>query len=115
MIQLASGNMKRVELLRTEDFVNSAASCPDISLEEATVTKLDSNNSYRTKLEYEVNFLKEKLRRIENGVEVPVSAPVYQPEPTLDENEMFLRFLDADTSEIIRDLQIMSFNSHTTR
>ena len=45
MIQLASGNMKRVELLRTEDFVNSAASCPDISLEEATVTKLDSNNS----------------------------------------------------------------------
>ena len=69
------------------------------------IYQLDSNNSYRTKLEYEVNFLKEKLRRIENGVEVPVSAPVYQPEPVIDENEMFLRFLDADTSEIIRDLQ----------
>ena len=69
------------------------------------IYQLDSNNSYRTKLEYEVNFLKEKLRRIENGVEVPVSAPVYQPEPVLDENEMFLRFLDVDTSEIIRDLQ----------
>ena len=45
MIQLANGNMKKVEHLKTEDFVNSAASCPDISLEEATVTKLENNNN----------------------------------------------------------------------
>ena len=44
MIQLASGNMKKVEDLSTEDFVSSAASCPDISLEEAIVTKLESSN-----------------------------------------------------------------------
>jgi len=48
IIQLADGNMKKVEELRTEDFVSSAASCPDISLEEATVTNLDSNNSDRS-------------------------------------------------------------------
>ena len=54
MIQLASGNMKRVELLRTEDFVNSAASCPDISLEEATVTKLDNNNNNSVLLTFSV-------------------------------------------------------------
>ena len=45
LIQLANGNMKKVEHLKTEDFVNSAASCPDISLEEATVTKLENNNN----------------------------------------------------------------------
>ena len=45
LIQLANGNMKKVEHLKTEDFVSSAASCPDISLEEATVTKLENNNN----------------------------------------------------------------------
>jgi len=45
MIQLADGNVKRVEHLQTEDFVSSAASCPDLSLEEATVTRLEKTSS----------------------------------------------------------------------
>ena len=45
MIQLADGNIKKVEHLNTEDFVTSAASCPDLSLEEATVTRLERDSS----------------------------------------------------------------------
>ena len=43
MIQLASGHMKRVEELNTDDFVTSAATCPDICIDKATVSRLDQN------------------------------------------------------------------------
>jgi len=67
----------------------------------------DSQNSYKTRLEYQVNYLREQLHRVQNGVEVPVPDVVPEKEeaPVLDENELFLKFLDTDTSEVIRDLQ----------
>merc|ERR1719300_456962 len=67
----------------------------------------DSQNSYKTRLEYQVNYLREQLHRVQNGVEVPVPEVVPEKEeaPVLDENELFLKFLDTDTSEVIRDLQ----------
>ena len=43
MIQLASGHMKKVEDLNTDDFVTSAATCPDICIDKATVSRLDQN------------------------------------------------------------------------
>jgi hypothetical protein len=41
MIQLASGEMKKVEDLDTEDFVDSANLCHDISIEHATVARIE--------------------------------------------------------------------------
>ena len=41
LIQLASGHMKKVEDLNTDDFVISAATCPDISIDQARVSRLD--------------------------------------------------------------------------
>lgn len=41
LIQLASGEMKKVEDLETEDFVDSAKHCPDLSIEHATVVRLE--------------------------------------------------------------------------
>eukprot|EP00092_Neocalanus_flemingeri_P020618 GFUD01022340.1.p1 GENE.GFUD01022340.1~~GFUD01022340.1.p1 ORF type:complete len:175 (+),score=53.62 GFUD01022340.1:223-747(+) len=41
MIQLASGKMKNVEDLKTEDFIQSAALCPDVSMEHSTVVRLE--------------------------------------------------------------------------
>jgi len=41
LIQLANGNMKKVEDLTTDDFMKSAATCPDISIDQALVTKLE--------------------------------------------------------------------------
>ena len=41
LIQLASGHMKKVEDLNTDDFVTSAATCPDISIDQARVARLE--------------------------------------------------------------------------
>ena len=43
LIQLASGHMKKVEDLNTDDFVTSAASCPDISIDQARVARLEQS------------------------------------------------------------------------
>ena len=41
LIQLASGATKRVEDLNTDDFVTSAAACPDIAIDQARVARLE--------------------------------------------------------------------------
>ena len=41
MIQLAIGEMKNVEDLDTEDFIDSANLCHDISIEHATVVRIE--------------------------------------------------------------------------
>ena len=41
LIQLASGATKRVEELNTDDFVTSAAACPDIAIDQARVARLE--------------------------------------------------------------------------
>lgn len=73
------------------------------------IDKRDSSVSYKLRLEYQVNHLKEEIRRLKNGVVLPVPAevpvPVVTQEPEVDENEMFLRYLDTDTSEIIQGLK----------
>ena len=43
LIQLASGHMKKVEDLNTDDFVTSAATCPDISIDQARVARLEQS------------------------------------------------------------------------
>ena len=45
LIQLASGEMKKVEDLETEDFVESAKQCPDLSIEHATVVRIEPAQS----------------------------------------------------------------------
>ena len=41
VIQLASGHTKRVEDLVTEDFISSARSNPDITIDDSTLVKID--------------------------------------------------------------------------
>ena len=41
LIQLANGGMKKVEDLNADDFVTSAASCADISIDQARIIKLE--------------------------------------------------------------------------
>ena len=43
IIQLASGDLKRVEDLMTEDFVQSTKLCPDLKLETSTVVLVNEN------------------------------------------------------------------------
>lgn len=43
LIQLASGELRRVEDMRTEDFVLSAEKCPELRLAESTVVKIEEN------------------------------------------------------------------------
>ena len=38
LIQLANGQMKKVEDLRTDDFIQSAKSNPDVYLDQSTLT-----------------------------------------------------------------------------
>lgn len=43
IIQLASGDLKRVEDLQTEDFVNSADNSPDLKIDSSQVVRVDEN------------------------------------------------------------------------
>jgi len=43
LIQLASGHMKKVEELETEDFISSARSNQDVTLDHSTLVKIDKN------------------------------------------------------------------------
>ena len=66
--------------------------------------------SWKTRYEYQINFLTEQLRRAEVGVSVqtaekrvdPPAPPVSDEE---DENEKYLRYLDTDTTAIINNLK----------
>ncbi|XP_073968939.1 ataxin 1 isoform X2 [Rhodnius prolixus] len=42
LIRLASGELRRVEEMRTEDFITSAESCPALRLDPSTVVRIDS-------------------------------------------------------------------------
>lgn len=43
MVQLATGEIKKVEDLRTEDFVLSAEKCPNLRLADSTVVRIEEN------------------------------------------------------------------------
>ena len=67
----------------------------------------DRINSQRLQLEYQINFWKEKAQRLENGVTVPACGSPdlkNEPAPEVDENELFLRFLDIDTKKMMEEL-----------
>jgi Ataxin-1 and HBP1 module (AXH) len=48
LIELSNGTLRRVEDLRTEDFIMSAEKSPDLQLADSTVVKImaSSNNNY---------------------------------------------------------------------
>lgn len=48
LIRLATGELKRVEDMRTEDFVKSAQQCPELRLADSTVVKIESNGNVGT-------------------------------------------------------------------
>ncbi|GLV45555.1 Ataxin 1 [Carabus blaptoides fortunei] len=68
LIQLASGELRRVEDMRTEDFVLSAEKCPELRLAESTVVRIEENpitgtskitlsyNQNRTQVEFEATL-----------------------------------------------------------
>lgn len=45
LIQLATGGVKKVEEMKTEDFICSADNNPELRLEESTVVKIDENRT----------------------------------------------------------------------
>ncbi|KAF5304007.1 hypothetical protein FQA39_LY01792 [Lamprigera yunnana] len=65
LIQLANGELRRVEDMRTEDFVNSAERSPELRLADSTVVRIEENpitgtgtvtlsyNQRRTQVEFE--------------------------------------------------------------
>ena len=66
----------------------------------------DSENSHKHRLEWQINYLREELRRRDQGVFVPTSEPVESPaEEEEDENDRYLRLLDTDSAQVITDLQ----------
>ena len=66
----------------------------------------DSENSHKHRLEWQINYLREELRRKVQGVVVPTSEPVQSPaEEEEDENDRYLRLLDTDSAQVITDLQ----------
>ena len=70
----------------------------------------DNLVSWRTRYEYQINFLTEKLRRVENGISTPLMdkatvPPIADSDDEVDENEEYLRLLDTDTSELIDNLK----------
>ena len=48
IIQLANGELKRVEDLRTEDFVNSAEISPDLKIDSSTVVRIEKDEERGT-------------------------------------------------------------------
>lgn len=48
LIQLVNGELRRVEDMRTEDFVNSAERSPDLRMADSTVVKIDENHAMGT-------------------------------------------------------------------
>ena len=69
----------------------------------------DNFVSWKTRYEYQINYLTEKLRRVENGVVTPSHDSLVKEAPSStdeeDENEVYLRLLDTDTSEVITNLK----------
>ncbi|KAK4876945.1 hypothetical protein RN001_009451 [Aquatica leii] len=68
LIQLANGELRRVEDMRTEDFVNSAERSPELRLADSTVVRIEENpitgtgtvtlsyNQRRTQVEFEASL-----------------------------------------------------------
>lgn len=71
LIQLANGQMKKVEDLSTEDFISSARSNPDVLLDQSTLTRIETKeNTKNVILTFNVGSDK---------IEVRVSAPEEHP------------------------------------
>ena len=62
IIQLATGDLKRVEDLTTEDFIHSTRLCPDLKLETSTVVKIeDGSDSGSTHITFTINSSKTQV------------------------------------------------------
>ncbi|XP_032588488.1 ataxin-1-like [Drosophila mojavensis] len=59
-IELSTGVLRRVEDIRTEDFIQSALRCPQFDLKEATVVKIDRSSEHMNKItfSYDMQHLK---------------------------------------------------------
>ena len=62
IIQLATGDLKRVEDLTTDDFIHSTRLCPDLKLETSTVVKIeDGSDSGSTHITFTINSSKTQV------------------------------------------------------
>jgi len=62
IIQLATGDLKRVEDLITDDFIHSTRLCPDLKLETSTVVKIeDGSDSGSTHVTFTINSSKTQV------------------------------------------------------
>ena len=69
IIQLANGDLKRVEDLTTEDFIHSTRLCPDLKLETSTVVKIEEgSDSGSTHITFTINRrAKMNLNEVSSG------------------------------------------------
>ncbi|KAL3275115.1 hypothetical protein HHI36_019886 [Cryptolaemus montrouzieri] len=88
LIQLANGELRRIEDMRTEDFISSAENNPELRLAESTVVKIEENKSTGNA----TITLSYNQRRTQVGVESTTEHPYfiygqgwasYNPEKTL--------------------------------
>ena len=105
------------ELVNKEsEKVALASRCEELEkrLSESSERILSSDrlNSQRLQLEYQINFWKERAQRLENGVSVTKSDSDIKEDGSkkeevleIDENELYLRFLELDTANLIKDLK----------
>lgn len=64
LIELSNGTLRRVEELRTEDFIMSAEKSPDLQLADSTVVKImASNNSNCVMITFSYDNSRSKVRR----------------------------------------------------
>lgn len=77
LIELSNGSMRRVEDLRTEDFIMSAEKSTDLQLADSTVVKIissNNNNCVMITFSYDNNrskvssSLREKLEFLQNNL-----------------------------------------------
>jgi len=62
IIQLATGDLKRVEDLTTDDFIHSTRLCPDLKLETSTVVKIeDGSDSGSTHITFMIKSSKTQV------------------------------------------------------
>lgn len=79
LIELSNGSMRRVEDLRTEDFIMSAEKSTDLQLADSTVVKIissNNNNCVMITFSYDNNrskvssSLREKLEFLQNNLKI---------------------------------------------
>lgn len=63
IIQLASGELKRVEELKTKDFIDSTKICPELKLETSTIITIqESNDTCTANVSFTIDSSKAQVR-----------------------------------------------------